>query len=58
MLTLEGAALIAEVIATAWLVVALIGFGLRRTTPWLLSAAVALAILMTTVVVIVDATST
>ena len=58
MLTVEGAALIVEVIATAWLIVALIGFRLRRTTPWLLCAAIALATLMTTVIVIVDATST
>jgi hypothetical protein len=58
MLTVEGAALIVEVIAAAWLIVALIGFGLRRTKPWLLCAAIALAVLMTTVTVIVDATST
>jgi hypothetical protein len=58
MLTIEGAALIVEVVATAWLVVALIGFGVRRTMPWLLCAAVAFAMLMTTVVVVIDVSST
>ena len=58
MLTFEGAALIAEVIAAALLIIALIGFRVRRTTPWLLCAAIALAMLMTTVAVIVDASST
>jgi hypothetical protein len=58
MLTIKGAALIAEVIAAALLIIALIGFRVRRTTPWLLCAAIALAIFMTTVIVVVDASST
>jgi hypothetical protein len=57
MLTFEGAALIAEVIAAALLIIALIGFRVRRTTPWLLCAAIALAIFMTTVVVMVGTSS-
>jgi hypothetical protein len=57
MLTLEGAALIAEVLAAAWLIVSLLGFGFRRTAPWLLCAAAAFIMLMTTVIVLVDATS-
>ncbi|MGA9948395.1 MAG: hypothetical protein WBQ24_09120 [Xanthobacteraceae bacterium] len=58
MLTIHGAALIAELIAAAALIIALIGFRVRRTTPWLLYAAIALAMLMTTVVVIVGVSST
>ena len=58
MLTFEGAALIAEVIAAALLIIALIGFRVRRTTPWPLCAAIAFAMFMITVVVIVDASST
>jgi len=54
MLTTEGAALIAEVVATAWLVIALIGFNIRRTTPWLVCAGVAALLLLSTVIVIVD----
>jgi hypothetical protein len=54
MLTFEGVALIAELLAAVWLTVALIGFGARRTTPWLFCAGVALVLLMTTVVVLVD----
>jgi hypothetical protein len=58
MLTLEGAALIAEVIAAAWLIVALTGFRIRPTTPWLICSIVAVAILLTSVAVIIDASST
>ena len=58
MLTIYGAALIAELTAAAALIIALIGFRVRRTTPWLPYAAIALAMLMTTVVVIVGVSST
>jgi hypothetical protein len=58
MLTLKGAALIAELIAAACLVVALAGFSTRRTTPWLVCSIVAGAILLTSVAVIIDASST
>jgi hypothetical protein len=34
-----------------------LGFGFRRTAPWLLCAAAAFIMLMTTVIVLVDATS-
>ncbi|HUC49985.1 MAG TPA: hypothetical protein VMA30_11410 [Xanthobacteraceae bacterium] len=40
--------------ATAWLVIALIGFNIRRTTPWLVCAGVAALLLLSTVIVIVD----
>ncbi len=58
MLTIKGVALVAELIAAAALIIALIGFRVRRTAPWLLCAAIALAMLMTTVAVIIDASST
>jgi hypothetical protein len=58
MLTLKGAALIAEVIAAAWLIVALAAFRIRPTTPWLVCSIVAVAILLTSVAVIIDASST
>jgi hypothetical protein len=58
MLTIKGAALIAELTAAAALVIALVGFRVRRTAPWLFCAAAALAMLMTTVLVIIDASST
>jgi hypothetical protein len=56
MLTPEGAALIAEVIAAAWLIVALAGFCIRRTTPWLVCSVVAVAMLLTSVAVIIGST--
>jgi hypothetical protein len=57
MLKFEGAALLGEVIATVWLLIALVGFSVRRTTPWLICASFAAAMLLITVVMIVDATS-
>jgi hypothetical protein len=58
MLTVKGAALIAEVIAAAWLMIALAGFGVRRSTPWLVCSAVAAALLLTSVAVVIGASST
>jgi hypothetical protein len=57
MFTLEGAALIAEVVAMAWLIIALAGFRIRRTTPWLICSIVAVAMLLASVAVIIDASS-
>jgi hypothetical protein len=54
MLRFDGAALLGEVIAVAWLAVALIGFSIRRSTPWLVCAAFAAMMLLTTVIVIAD----
>jgi hypothetical protein len=55
MLRFEGAALLAEVIAMLWLIVALVGFSIRRSTPWLIGAAFAALVLLSTVIVIADA---
>jgi hypothetical protein len=58
MLTLEGAALMAEVVATALLIVGLVGFRIRRTTPWLACAALAGIMLLSTVMVLIDKSTT
>ncbi|HEX3505612.1 MAG TPA: hypothetical protein VHU22_19690 [Xanthobacteraceae bacterium] len=57
MLQFEGAALLGQVIATALLILALIGFSIRRSTPWLICVAFAAVMLLTTVVMIADASA-
>jgi hypothetical protein len=57
MLRFEGAALLAEVIATFGLIIAVIGFSIRRTTPWLICAAFAALALLSAVIVIADGTA-
>ena len=44
MVTLHGIALIAELIAAAWLAIALAGFAKSRAAPWLACATLALII--------------
>ena len=48
----------AEVVATALLIVGLVGFRIRRTTPWLACAALAAIMLLSTVMVLIDVSST
>jgi hypothetical protein len=57
MLTFEGAALLAEVIAAFWLIIAVIGFSIRRSTPWLICAAFAALALLSAVIMIADGTA-
>jgi len=57
MLKFEGAALLGQVIATLWLIVALLGFRIRRSTPWLICAAFAALVLLSAVIVIADGTA-
>jgi hypothetical protein len=57
MLRFEGAALLAEVIAAFWLIVALVGFRIRRSTPWLICAAFAAVALLSAVIMIADGTA-
>jgi len=57
MLKFEGAALLGQVIATFWLIVALLGFRIRRSTPWLICAAFAALVLLSAVIVIADGTA-
>jgi hypothetical protein len=58
MLTVKGAALIAELVAMAWLMIALAGFSRCRSRLWLVCSLVAAAMLLTSVAVIIDASST
>lgn len=57
MLHFEGAALLAEIAAALLLIIAVIGFSIRRTTPWLICAAFAALALLSAVVVIADGTA-
>ena len=57
MLHFEGAALLAQVAVTLWLIIALVGFSFRRSTPWLICAAFAALALLSVVVVIADGTA-
>jgi len=57
MLTFEGAALLAEVIAAFWLIIAVVGFSVRRSTPWLICAAFAAFALLSAVIMIADGTA-
>jgi hypothetical protein len=57
MLQFEGAALLGQVIAAALLILALVGFSIRRSTPWLICVACAAVMLLTTVVMIADASA-
>jgi hypothetical protein len=57
MLRSEGAALLAEVFAAFWLIIAVIGFSIRRSTPWLICAAFAAFVLLSAVIMIADGTA-
>jgi hypothetical protein len=57
MLRFEGAALLAEVIAALWLIIAVAGFRIRGTTPWLIGAAFAAVVLLSAVILIADGTA-
>jgi hypothetical protein len=57
MITPEGVALIAELIAAAWLIVTLIGFAICRSKLWFASTATAFAALIVAVAVLIGCTS-
>jgi hypothetical protein len=54
MITPEGVALIAELIAAAWFIVAVAGFAIYRSKPWFACGATALAALIVVVAVLID----
>jgi hypothetical protein len=54
MLTPKGVSLIAELVAAAALVIALAGFAIRRSVPWLICSAMAFTVLIVAVLCIVD----
>lgn len=58
MVTLEGLALVAELVAAACVVITLAGFGLSRTKSWLICSVMAFSVLIATALVIIEATST
>jgi hypothetical protein len=57
MMTSQGVGLIAELIGTALLVVALTGLSIRRSQPWLVGVAVAMTILVVAVTIVVEAST-
>ena len=57
MITLQGCALIAELIAGIGLAIALAGLGIRRSKPWLVGSVVAVAALMIAATVVINATT-
>jgi hypothetical protein len=57
MVTAEGLVLIAELVAAVALVIALTGFTLRRTMPWLVCSAMAFTALIAAALFIVDTTT-
>ena len=54
MITPKGFALIAELLAAACLIVALLGLSIRRSRPFLVSSVVAFAALIAAVTVLID----
>ncbi len=54
MVTWEGLALIAELVAAAAFAVALAGLAMRHTKPWLIGSVMAFAALIVVVMFIVD----
>ncbi len=57
MLTLEGAALIAELIAAALFLFALIGFGMSRSTLLLVCCAAAVLLLLVAATVVIESSA-
>jgi hypothetical protein len=57
MVTLHGIALIAELIAAAWLAIALAGFTKWRKAPWLVCCGVATLALIIAALVVIEAST-
>lgn len=57
MVTLNGFALIAELAAVICLIVALAGFGIRRSKSWLMSSAVAFIVLIAAVAMLIESST-
>jgi hypothetical protein len=51
---MEGSVLFAELIAALMLIVTLVGFAIKRSTPWLVSSALAAMVLLVAVSILVD----
>jgi hypothetical protein len=57
MVTLQGFALIAELAAAILLIVALVGFGVSRSKPWLMGSAVAFVALIVAVTMLIESST-
>jgi hypothetical protein len=57
MIKSQGLALIAELAGSALLIVALTGFTIRRSRPWLMGAAMAFAILIVAATIVIEAST-
>jgi hypothetical protein len=57
MVTLNGFALIAELAAAICFIVALAGFGVRRSKSWLMSSAVAFIVLIAAVAMLIESST-
>jgi hypothetical protein len=57
MIKSQGLALIAELAASALLIVALTGFTIGRSRPWLMGAAMAFAILIVAATIVIEAST-
>jgi F0F1-type ATP synthase assembly protein I len=57
MITSQGFSLMAELIAAALLISALIGFILQRSKPWLLGIGTAIVILIVAVTIVIESST-
>ena len=55
MITVEGLALMAQVLAAMALLLALVGFGIRPSPRWLIGSALALAVLLVAATIVIEA---
>ncbi len=58
MITLQGGALIAELTVAALPIIALAGFGTSRRRIWLFGSIVALVLLLVTVTIVIESSTT
>jgi hypothetical protein len=54
MITLQGFALVAELVAAMWLIVALAGFGISLTKSWLIGSGMAFIALIVVVTMLIE----
>ena len=57
MITLQGFSLLAELAAAIWLIVALAGFGISRSKPWLMGCAVAFIALIVAATMLIESST-
>jgi hypothetical protein len=57
MIAFQGLALIAQLLVAGLLVIALIGFGVRRTFPWLVCSVAAIMMLVAATLLVINSSS-